>query len=171
MTGRRALVLSDIVSAGTVLLDRGPLGGEVFAENLCCGPVEVAGGRGVWLRQFNSEGPGVRLANRGAPVWVLGMKVERNVTVLENSAGGSTELLGGLVYQILPPEGDVPLIVNESGRIAAAYVEEAFRADAVYRLHLVSKAGGRGRELGAAELPARGPQGLGRIVPQLVDGP
>ena len=163
--GRRTLVLEDIVTAGVTLLARRASGGPIFVANACCGGVSVAGRAGVWMRQFNSEArEGVRLTNDGAPVRVLGMKVENEVTAVRNAKGGRTEIVGGFFYPVTPGPARRPLAVNQSGHIALSYVEEAFRADAVYDLHLRSANGAD--DVHGWMLPARNGAGA-RIVPFL----
>ena len=63
----RPLLMRDIVSAGVVMLDRTPRGGQAVLEDVCCGPLLAAGSAPVTARQFNTEGGGVRIENRGAP--------------------------------------------------------------------------------------------------------
>ena len=43
VSGTRDVVLRDIVTAGTSLLDREPAGGRVFIEDVCCGALRIAG--------------------------------------------------------------------------------------------------------------------------------
>jgi len=55
----------------------------------------------LWARQFNPEiqdENDTMLVNNGGNFWVLGFKTEGRATVASTSNGGSTELLGGLIY-------------------------------------------------------------------------
>jgi len=167
LSGARTLVLDDIVTAGTYLVRRTATGGEFFADNSCCGPITLAGPAGVWLRQFNSEARrGVRLTNEGAPVRVLGMKTESEVTVVDNAGGGVTEVLGGFFYPVVPGDEPQPLVRNRKGRVVLSYVEEAFRSDAVYDVHIESTS--KGTRVYGRQLRLRNKSGA-RIVPQLGD--
>ncbi len=167
-SGARALLLQDIVSAGTRLVRRLPGGGPLFADDVCCGPVDIAGPAGAWLRQFNSEGSNTRLFGRGAPIRVLGIKVEHMLTIADNSEGGTIEIAGGLVYPVVPGDLATPLAINRGGRLVLGYVEESFRDDAVYAIHLLSQTGSGDRTVGAEALPLRNAHGA-RVVPQLID--
>jgi len=165
VSGKRQVVLRDVVGAGVTTLKREKTGGEVFLENTCCGKIDIAGKAGVWARQLNTEGGGTRIINDGAPLWVLGVKTERNCTILENKNGANSEIIGGLIYMVQPSENPLPAFINENSRFRAAYVEEAFNKKAVYQTHLRDIKNGDEREVSAETLPKRG---LGRIVPMLV---
>ena len=170
--GARTLVLRDVLSAGTGLVQRGATGGVLFLENVCCGATVVAGHSAVWARQLNTEGQGVRILNDGAPMSILGLKTEQNCTAIENRAGAETEVLGGLLYIIQPTTSPRPAFVNPpAARLVASYVETVYREGANYRVHVAtgssdaaSAAPLPGSVL-ADELPARG---RGRLVPGLV---
>lgn len=165
-SGARTLVLDDIVTAGVWLVRRTATGGELFADNSCCGSAAIAGPAGAWLRQFNAEVPDVRLLNEGAPVRVLGMKTESEVTAVDNTAGGTTEVLGGFFYPVVPGDRPQPLVRNRKGRVVLSYVEEAFRSDAVYDVHIESTS--KGTRVHGRQLRLRNDAGA-RIVPQLGD--
>lgn len=162
----RTLVLRDVISGGVEHVHRRAGGGALFLENACCGGMRLEGPQGVWARQFNSEGGGVRVRNDGAPLWILGVKTEQNCTIVENLPGARTEILGGLLYIVMPPPASVPaFIVNPGSSLVAAYVESAYRDGAIYQEHVVSTdASGKRRVVGAAALPARG---RSRLVPGL----
>jgi hypothetical protein len=164
VSAKRQVVLRDIVGAGVTALKREKTGGEVFLENTCCGKIDIAGKAGVWARQLNSEGGGTRIINDGAPLWILGIKTERNCTILENKNGANSEIIGGLIYMVQPAENQLPAFINENAKFRAAYVEEAFNKKAVYQTHLRDIKNGDEREVLAETLPKRG---LGRIVPML----
>lgn len=163
-SGTRTLVLRDIIGAGVTTLKRMTSGGETFVENTCCGKIEAAGSAGLWARQLNTEGEGVRVRNQGAPMWVLGIKTEQNCTVVENSHGAITEVMGGLVYLVKPTAPPLPVFRNTDSKLYVSYVEEAFRDDAVYRTHVENVQKTVATPILAEALPARG---LARIVPGL----
>lgn len=164
--GPRTLVLRDLITAGTSI-SRSSGGGRLFLENTCCGPLRVAGSNGVWARQLNSEGTATRILNAGAPLSVLGLKVEQNCTVVENLRGAQTEILGGLVYQVRPPAEQKPAFVNNEGaELTVSYTEEAYIPGSAYREHVVEIAPDRPVSvLKANQLPGRG--ALARIMPGL----
>jgi hypothetical protein len=166
--GAAPLVLRDVVCAGIALVDRAASGGELFADNVSGGTIRLAGSNGAWIRQFNSEGNGVRASNNGAPLWILGAKTEQNATLAATSAGGVTEVLGGLVYMVNSPAARNPLLTNNGGKVFASYAESAYVATATYDVHLADQTPGAERTVRAAALM---PRGLGRLVPLIATAP
>jgi len=88
-------------------------GGKLFLENVV-GDWNFDAGR-VWARQFNNERLGTHIANRGAQLWILGLKTERGGTLIETGAGAATELLGGLSY------------TTNNGKLAPMFVSDNAR--------------------------------------------
>jgi hypothetical protein len=163
-TASSPLVMSDIVGLrGSGLLTRSKQGGELFADNTAAGSMGVAGSAGIWFRQLNTEGPNIRISNDGAPLWILGAKSEQTNTLVKNINAGDTEIVGGLVYRVFGKAKQMPLLVNEDGRLVASYAEEAFRPDAFYAVHLDSKIGTNHVVVGADAFPKRG--NIARMVP------
>lgn len=168
-SGARTLVLRDVVSAGTGLLDRKASGGQVFLEDVCCGKISVAGPQPVMARQFDTEGSGVRITNRGAPLSILGLKTEGVNIVLDNGAGGHADLFGGLLYVVRDgADNTIAAFHNTDSWLAASFVEESLRPASRYQLY-IGPAGGAQR----ANVPVTGfpERGFGRFVPSLIDEP
>ena len=118
----------------------------------------------MWARQINSEGSGTRILNDGAPLVILGLKVEQNAIALDNRAPADTEVLGGLLYRVHPAALAPPAFINDAGaRLTVAYAESAYRQGAVYNEH-VTQAIADGKRLAytAAWLPTRG---MARLLP------
>jgi len=157
------LVLSDISAFAAV--NRFAEGGPVFGENLNAGYFYLAGSAGAWFRQLDTEGRGVRIRNKGSPLWVLGAKSEQTSTLVRTTDGGDTEIVGGLVYRVYGTDPQVPLFVNIDGRLSASYAEEAFRRNAFYTVHLDSTINGQHTTVGAETFPKR--NNIARIVPSL----
>jgi len=168
--GPRTVVLRDIITSGVMTVKRGPAGGPLFLENTCCGPIRIAASKqGVWSRQFNTEGKGVRITNEGAPLSILGLKVEQNATVVENQAGAETDVIGGLLYLVRPPDTQRPAFTNAAGaRLSATYAESAYLDAAVYNQHIAYVSKGQPAAVSAEALPSRG---RARIVPGVSVGP
>ena len=165
-TASSPLVMSDIVGLrGSGLLIRSKHGGELFADNTAAGSMRVAGPAGIWFRHLNTEGPNIRISNDGAPLWILGAKSEQTNTLVKNINAGNTEIVGGLVYRGFGEAKQMPLLINEDGRLVASYAEEAFRPDAFYAVHLNSKIGTNHVVVGADAFPKRG--NIARMVPIL----
>jgi hypothetical protein len=165
-TASRELVLRDIVTAGTSLLQRGPGGGRAFIEDMCCGTMHIAGPAPVYAEQFDTEGGGGnRIVNDGSPLVVLGIKTEGDCTVLDNRQGAHSTILGGLLYIVGDANPDVPAFRNSGGWLQASFIEESFRAASRYSIYLDDVSAHR--EIPASDFPARR---FGRIVPLLQSG-
>ncbi len=163
VAGARDVVLRDIVTAGTSLLDRKPSGGTVFIEDTCCGALHISGSQPVIARQLDTEGGGTRIDNDGGNLAVLGLKTEGDCTALDNRNGGHATILGGLLYIVADADPKLPAFRDQSGGLSASFVEESLRPASHYSVYLQ----GHGPEIRATAFP---PRGDGRIVPWLVFG-
>jgi hypothetical protein len=163
VSGARDVVLRDIVTAGTSLLERKPSGGRVFIEDTCCGALHIAGPQPVIARQLDTEGGGTRIVNDGGNLAVLGLKTEGDCTVLDDRNGAHATILGGLLYIVGDADPNVPAFRVQSGGMNASFVEESLRPDSHYSVYLQGSA----PDIRAADFP---PRGDGRIVPWLVSG-
>lgn len=92
----RTLVLRDL-SLQPPRFTRGS--GDLFIENVVARHWEF-NPRRVWARQINPEGDGTHLANRGATLWVMGLKTEDWGLILDASGFARTEILGGMIYSL-----------------------------------------------------------------------
>jgi hypothetical protein len=165
ISGSRDVVLRDIVSAGVVLLDRKKDGGRVLLENVCCGRMEIGGSQPVAARQFDTEGGGVRIVNRGSPLTILGLKTEGISTIVDNLDGARTDVFGGLVYMVRDPQGAaLPAFHSTGSQLSASFAEEVLRAGNQYRVYLSD-------EPANAEAKSFPERGLGHFVPSLSAGP
>jgi hypothetical protein len=160
------LVMSDIVGLlGAGLLYRPAEGGQVFADNTSAGRTQVSGRAGLWFRQFNAEGPTIRLGNDGAPLWILGAKTEQTNTLIQSTNGADTEVVGAFIFRVFGTATQMPAFVNQDGRLVVSYAEEATRPDAIYSIHLDSSVRGVHTLIRAEDLPRRGR--FSRIAPSL----
>lgn len=166
---RGTLLAQDIAAGGIKFLERSSTGGEAFLENITTSGISVAGPAGIWIRQLNTEGGGVRITNAGAPLWILGSKTEQNMTLLLNSDGARTEIMGGFVYMVHFKEPQRPYLINRNGEISASLAEEAFFPYTAYGTFLDSTIGDRQTEVRATDFPVR--HHTGRIAPQLSTDP
>lgn len=163
--GARPLLLRDIVSAGAILLDRIAQGGPAAVENVCCGPMRVAGPAPVTARQFDTEGGGVRVENAGAKLSIIGLKTEQESTVVRTTRGGRTDIIGGLVYLVVAPSSQpLPIFVSQDSQVTASFAEEILQRGHGYRVYLHDDADGRIEDTAADTMPARG---LGHIAATL----
>jgi hypothetical protein len=161
LAGTRSLVLRDIVTAGTDLLDRRETGGAAFIEDVCCGPLHIAGPAPVQAVQLDTEGNGVRIDVHGAPMSILGLKTEGIATALRATDGARVDVVGGLIYLVQDSAAPPPAFITDHSHLVASYAEEALRAGARYQLHLSSSS----LNVRAQDLP---PRGLGRFAPSLL---
>jgi Pectate lyase superfamily protein len=91
----RTLVLSSCEGASLAWTGKG----DVFLEDVSSRlPWTIPAGRRLWARQWCVECLGTKIINDGGQLWVLGLKTELPGTLIDTSAGGKTELLGGLCY-------------------------------------------------------------------------
>jgi hypothetical protein len=159
----REVVLRDVVTAGTSLLDRKAQGGRVFIEDTCCGKLKIAGPAPVIARQLDTEGGETRILNDGGNLVILGLKTEGDCTILENRDGARATILGGLLYIVHDADPAIPAFRDSGSGLWAAFAEESLRPGSQYSTYLT----GSGRDARAADFPARG---YGRIVPWLLAG-
>lgn len=165
VTGTQPLVLRDMVAQGNQALWRPATGGKLFGENFVSGPLLVEGPQGVWIRQLDSEGGGVRLTNRAAPLWVFGFKTQGAQVSVDNSGGARTELLGGMLTADSSLNPDMPAFRNTDSNLLLSYAEEAPESDLALTLHMQNIAKAETRNVLASSLM---PRNYGRLVPQLV---
>jgi hypothetical protein len=128
--------------------------------------MEIAGPDAVVARQFDTEGAGVRVADKGSPLSILGLKTEGISTIVEASDGAVADIFGGLVYMVRDPQGAPPPAFRATGsRLTASFAEEVLRPENRYRTFLARD--------GAAPTQAENfpERGLGRFVTGLGGNP
>lgn len=106
----RPVTFSGITFGGTVVDDGA---GDLFFEDVCLGHIELNGGN-AWMRQFNPEAKQTKIVNRGANLWILGLKTEQAGTIIESLDGARTELLGGFIYAQGAPKTTPMFVVRDS---------------------------------------------------------
>lgn len=94
--------------------------GDVFLTNVT-GTYRF-GKQRVWARQLNSEPEGLKVANAGGRLWILGLKTERAGTLVETTDGGLTEVLGGLCYTTGSNADPMFSVVDSSASFSIAEV-------------------------------------------------
>ncbi|MEM8864795.1 MAG: glycosyl hydrolase family 28-related protein [Planctomycetota bacterium] len=105
--------------------------GDLFLEDVAGGSREgqVFRNQNVWARQYNNETaanatdpelPDAKITVDGANLWVLGLKTEKEGTIVRTVGGGRTELLG--VYRNGPGESDAanPAFVTADSALSVA---------------------------------------------------
>ena len=138
--------------------------GSLFGENVQIGQWQFVPGQNVWLRQLNTEfTKATRIVNKGARLWILGLKTEDPYTVIETQAGGQTEVLGGLLYPgqggTQVPATDVAFVNNES-QISLVYVTGVDAGGQDYTNHVQETHSGVTRTLTRSGVYSRGGSSL-----------
>lgn len=87
-----------VVRHGNISYRSSPGAGPAFLEDVVHGAIAVQPGQQVWARQLNIENQPVHIDNAGGQLWVLGYKTEGDGVLAQTTAGGSTEIIGGLAY-------------------------------------------------------------------------
>ncbi len=102
----------------------------------------------VWARQFNSEILPGQIWNKGADLWILGMKTERTGYVIRTTHCGRTELLGGLIYPAKPfTASDPPAFMCEDAQHSLSFGASAYVANGMYPVMIREKRNGTTKEL------------------------
>jgi hypothetical protein len=158
-TGPGVLVCQDGQGLGGELLG----GGDLFLDNIVA-DWHFTKGR-AWARQFNNEHEGTHITNKGADLWILGLKTERGGTLIETT-GGSTELLGGLSYTTT--QGKLaPMFVSKNARVSYTLGEVCYSGDP-FRVLVQQLRGDETKKLDRGQAPLR-PQFLqGSEIPLFV---
>ncbi len=103
--------------------------GKLFIENVASlAAYNFKYPQDVWARQLNPEGryvSGAIIYKNGGKLWILGMKTEGLVTVLETTGGARTEMLGGLLYSVGKVGMNVPAFVNNESKQSLIYAVTA----------------------------------------------
>lgn len=123
-------------------------------------------GQNVWARQFNLEGDRVKVTNNGANLWVLGIKTEAGKPIIDTLGGGKTEVLGGLVYAVIPVGANDAAFSNHESSVSLIYGESCYTTGESYRTHVRETRGGVIKTLMDTSLTTR--SGLGKFMPLYV---
>ncbi|MGF1579015.1 MAG: glycosyl hydrolase family 28-related protein [Gemmataceae bacterium] len=128
------------VTGGKVFfVDAGPRAGSV-----------IQGPQKAWSWSANPESyvHQSSILNLGAILWLLGIKTEKDRTVVTTKDGGYTELIGGLLFKNRERVGPAPAFVNENSHISLSYRITRLP----YQQHVIET---RGKV--KKEMPFRGP--------------
>ncbi len=130
----RTLILKDLALnfQGPDSYHAGAGAGPLYIENVVGGPFHFAR-QSVWARQLNQETQGLHIENGGGALWVLGLKTERGGTLVKTSAGGRTEILGGLCYTTTAGKL-APMFVNDEARMSVTLGERCYNGDPYTRI-------------------------------------
>ena len=132
----------------------------MHVEDVVGGPHLIEAGARVWFRQVNPENRGVKIRNAGGEVWILGLKTEKEGTVIETTDGGTTELLGGLVYPVGALPLEQPMFTVRDATFGAIVGESSYSSSSNHCVVVEETRGSEVRRLHDDELPGR--TGFGR---------
>ncbi|MEO0483318.1 MAG: glycosyl hydrolase family 28-related protein [Planctomycetota bacterium] len=135
--------------------------GPYFLEDAGSGPHYIGPGATAYFRQVNPENAGTKIINDGGTLVVLGLKTEKEGTAISTINGGTTELLGGLVYpvQSLPLEQPMFEVIDSS--FSAIIGESSFSGTSNHNVVVEVTRGGELRRLFDSEIPTRVGNGFG----------
>jgi hypothetical protein len=141
--GKRPVVLKH----GSYDYTSQPGAGDLFLEDVGLEPLTVRAGQRVWARQFNNEFGGTKITNDGGTLWILGLKTERAGTVIDTVNGGSTELLGTLVYPAGAVPQTQPAFRSVDSRISLIYSVSSYVTNGDYGVQVEETKGGVTKQL------------------------
>ncbi|MDJ1498091.1 RICIN domain-containing protein [Cytophagaceae bacterium DM2B3-1] len=102
----------------------------------------------VWARQFNSEILPGQIWNKGATLWILGIKTEQRGYVIKTTNCGKTELLGGLIYPAKTfATTDPPAFICENAQHSLVFGASAYAANTMYPILIRELQNGVTKEL------------------------
>ena len=127
----RPLVLRDSVIGGTpttIAYQNTNHGtGTLFVENVVAARWQILFPQNVFARQINPESDRTKITNRGGKLWILGLKTEGIGTNIETEQGGSTEVLGGLIYPVRKSLSDSASFVVNDSHASFIYAVSSYR--------------------------------------------
>jgi hypothetical protein len=144
--------------------------GTLFVENLAAQPWRILFPQNVFARQINPEGNKTKITNKGGKLWILGLKTEGTGTNIETEQGGSTEVLGGLIYPVWKTASDTASFVVTDSRASFICAVSSYKPAATgtnFAIQVQETQHGVARSLFSTSLPARG---LGTMIPLYASG-
>lgn len=139
--------------------------GTLYVENVAGTPWQILFPQNVFARQLNPEGNATKITNRGGHLWILGLKTEGTGTNVETDQGGSTEVLGGLIYPVWKVPADTAGFVVNNSRASFVYAVSNYKPAIEGRnftVQVQETQRGATKALLNKSLPSRG---LGTITP------
>jgi hypothetical protein len=163
------VVVRDLFAQGAPT-KRGILGAPLILENYAGSRMTIDGTNPVYGRQIDIERNSPAILNTGSPLWILGMKAEGNVTLVDTEAGGQTEVLGGSTYMVTRVAGTAtaPAFISHDSKTLVTFSEIVFNTAYSFTNYLQSTVGGVVTNYPASLYPVRG---LGHTVPIILTVP
>jgi len=139
--------------------------GTLFVENVAAMPWLISYPQNVFARQINPEGNITKITNRGGNLWILGLKTEGIGTNIDTEQGGSTELVGGLIYPVWKIPLDRPAFIVSNSQSSLIYAVSDYKQPSDgsnFTIQIEEVHRGATKTLPTASLPSRG---RGTMVP------
>jgi hypothetical protein len=143
-------------SKRTLVMSRGSYintvpGGKVFIEDSASVPL-IFDRQKVWIRQINTESydRNPHIVNKGGDLWILGLKTEKDRTIIGTYNGGRTEVLGGLLYKNRERIGPAPAFICEDASVSLIYRNKG----KPYQTQVLEKRDGVSKEFLVRDMPA-----------------
>jgi hypothetical protein len=154
--GNQSIYWIDHASKRTLVLGSGSYmntvpGGKVFIEDVVAAPL-IFDRQKVWMRQINTESydHNPHIVNKGGDLWILGLKTEKDRTIIGTYDGGRTEVLGGLLYKNRERIGPAPAFICEDCAMSLVYRNKGIP----YQTQVLEKQNGITKEFSVRDLPA-----------------
>jgi hypothetical protein len=118
---------------------------RLFIENVSGSNWDIGPGMSLYGYQVNSEaksGTAFNIRNRGGTAWILGLKTEGPLAILDTTAGGRSEILGGYIF---PSSGTDPVPAFSIDNATATF--RFYNEPSVYALQVRETNGGATNDL------------------------
>jgi hypothetical protein len=136
--------------------------GPLFVEDAASlGPWQILFPQSVFARQLDPETNATKIVNEGGTLWILGLKTERTGTNIKTERGGSTELLGGLIYPVQNVPRDQSTFIINNSRASLIYAVSNYTTPGAspypdFNIQVTETRDGVIKALSTASLPTRG---------------
>lgn len=162
---RRTLVMRDLHSQACASYFNTVSGGQVHVENVACTignrkrnghvPCFSFKGQQAWLHSINPERCSrTEVENIGGQVWWSGFKTEQESSICTTSAGGVTEILGGVAVN--GGAKDIPMILNDESTVSAVFATVGVNPAGTFPVAVKEIRGGEEKIIADHQLPTRG---------------
>jgi hypothetical protein len=109
--------------------------GDLYMEDVTMPQLNFQPGQSVWARQLDDEYSGTKITNSGT-LWVMGLKTEQTGTVINTTSGGSTELLGNLLYPALGLPITSTALQSTNAKVSYIYSQNSYCATCGYAVQV-----------------------------------
>jgi hypothetical protein len=140
--GTRPVVIKD----GSYVYTSHPGAGNVFFEDVGLPQVTFQAGQSVWARQLDDEVNTTKIINKGS-LWIMGLKTEQAGTVIQTAAGGSTEVLGNLIYPAHSVASNMVAFQSTDARVSYIYTESVYCSGCGYSMQVAESRDGLSAQL------------------------